>query len=398
MATFVYRPQAAIDSSGNLVTSGSGQVFAQMTGGTALTVRNAAGLNVDTINVSSIGQTELFQVDDYPELYWRSGTYVVHIFSITAMVAAVASSEAAAVASAAAAEASVDGVVRKVNGVGPDENGNVNVAGGGGGGGGNAANVIFLDEDEPVPALTPVPSLIVRAAGYVPPVDPDVELEAIIASATTERAASATTLTLAKPVGVQDGDLLVAFLTNQQADSAAPAWTPPAGWVTLHEIFTPTDVRCSGWYGLPVPSAAALTETAFLFTASVAAGRSAGTMFRVRGANLANPVLVTAGAGTAGTDTAVLPAMTLTEKGLVLAGFNLGAVTSGNAGAPASISDSGLAKVAEVLSSDGTAVTRSGVVVYAGVKNAGTVGPLTNTWPATVGGRGGSGLAIRAAS
>jgi len=108
VVAYIYRPQAAIDASGQLVTAGAGQVFASPTGGSPLTVRNSAGLNVTQIQVSSIGQTELFEIDDYPELYWRSGSYVVHIFSITSMISAVEASQAAidvAVASAAASAA-----------------------------------------------------------------------------------------------------------------------------------------------------------------------------------------------------------------------------------------------------------------------------------------------------
>jgi len=141
VVTYIYRPQAAIDSTGELVTSGSGQVFAAPTGGSPLTVRNSAGVNVTTISVSPIGQTELFEIDDYPELYWRSGGYVVHIFSITSMrtateaaASSAAAAQAAAEAAASAAAAAVEDTVRTVNGVAPDASGNVNVAGGGGSG------------------------------------------------------------------------------------------------------------------------------------------------------------------------------------------------------------------------------------------------------------------------
>lgn len=142
MVTYIYRPQAAIDASGELVTAGSGQVFAAPTGGSPLTVRNSAGVNVTTIAVSGIGQTELFEIDDYPELYWRSGGYVVHVFSITSMrtateaaAAAAATAQIAAEAAASSAAALANTAVKSVNGLTPDDAGNVNVAGGGAGGG-----------------------------------------------------------------------------------------------------------------------------------------------------------------------------------------------------------------------------------------------------------------------
>lgn len=148
MATFTFRPQAAIDQNGLLVTAGAGQVFAAPTGGSPLTVRNTAGSNITTISVSSIGQTEQFEIDDYPELYWRSGGYVVHVFSITSMLAAVAASAAAAAGSASAASAAQSAAevaqsaaaslaasaVRSVNGVMP-VNGDVTISVSGGGGG-----------------------------------------------------------------------------------------------------------------------------------------------------------------------------------------------------------------------------------------------------------------------
>jgi hypothetical protein len=141
VVTYIYRPQAAIDANGELVTAGSGQVFAAPTGGSPLTVRNSAGLNVTTIAVSSIGQTELFEIDDYPELYWRSGNYVVHIFSISSMRTATETASAAASAAqlaaetaASAAQTLANAAVKSVNGLTPDESGNVNVSGGSTGG------------------------------------------------------------------------------------------------------------------------------------------------------------------------------------------------------------------------------------------------------------------------
>ena len=109
MVTYVFRPQAAIDQNGTLVVAGSGQVFDPTDTGfaTPLTVQNSAGVNVTSIAVSTIGQTERFSVVDKPHLVWKSGQYVVDIWSLDGMVAAVDASKAAAAASASAAAATL---------------------------------------------------------------------------------------------------------------------------------------------------------------------------------------------------------------------------------------------------------------------------------------------------
>lgn len=151
MATYTYRPQAAVGENGQLTNVGTGQLFAitDTSFTTPLVARDVAGASKSVIALSGIGQTETFLIDDHPELWWKSGSVVVHLFSVTGilenMAAAVASAAASATASnvsRAAAEAAqsavatlMEAAVLSVNGAFPDANGNVQIATGGGGGG-----------------------------------------------------------------------------------------------------------------------------------------------------------------------------------------------------------------------------------------------------------------------
>lgn len=152
MATYTYRPQAAVGENGQLTNEGSGQLFAisDTTFTTPLVARDVSGANKTVIALSGIGQTETFLIDDHPELWWKSGATVVHLFSISGLLEraeAAAATSATAVtaanvsrAAAEAAQAAVTALIAKavltVNGAFPDVNGNVQIATGGSGGGG----------------------------------------------------------------------------------------------------------------------------------------------------------------------------------------------------------------------------------------------------------------------
>lgn len=104
--TYTYRSQAAVGENGLLVASGSGQLFAitDTTFATPLLARDVSGANKTVIAVSGIGQTETFLIDDQPELWWKSGTHVVHLFSVSSMLDAINTSAASAAGSRTAAE------------------------------------------------------------------------------------------------------------------------------------------------------------------------------------------------------------------------------------------------------------------------------------------------------
>lgn len=112
MVTYVFRPQAAIDQNGTLVVAGSGQVFDPTDAGytTPLVVQNSAGVNITNISVSTIGQTERFSIVDRPHLVWKSGQYIVDIYSLDGMVSAVDAALAAVQAAQAVAEEAAEAV------------------------------------------------------------------------------------------------------------------------------------------------------------------------------------------------------------------------------------------------------------------------------------------------
>lgn len=155
MASFVYRPQAAIDAAGELVTGASGAVYAitDTAFATPLTVTSLAGLSMTSIEVSGIGQTQTF-VLDRPEVWWKSGQYVCHLFSVTSMVENTAASALAAQTAASAAEnaaaiaalgsvpnGGTTGQVLTKTGNANGETGWVNPTGGSGGGSGGGVSI-----------------------------------------------------------------------------------------------------------------------------------------------------------------------------------------------------------------------------------------------------------------
>lgn len=116
MATFTFGPQSAVDSSGAIVRSGEGSVYAieDTAFATPLLVHVPGDVTTTTIRVSDLGVVETFWLDDHPDLWWVSGGVVCRLVSPTGILDAVASSAAtassaqvaAAAAQAAAEEAS----------------------------------------------------------------------------------------------------------------------------------------------------------------------------------------------------------------------------------------------------------------------------------------------------
>jgi len=146
-----------------------------------------------------------------------------------------------------------------------------------------------------------VTAAVVTVATVVDP--PQGHIRALIGpgNLTTAAATTGTTLTIAKPTNLADGDLLVAFVYNQVSGGTV---TPPSGW-SLLSADTAASPRTTGVYGKVVTSAAgepATYQWGFSTTA-----RNIGCVFRVLGANNAAPLDVAgtaAGAYTAGNATA----------------------------------------------------------------------------------------------
>jgi hypothetical protein len=64
---------------------------------------------------------------------------------------------------------------------------------------------------------------------------------------TDTTASNGTSVTLAKPVNISDGDLLVAVVFFQNANGT-PAITPPSGWTRVGPAVPVTPLRPSGIY------------------------------------------------------------------------------------------------------------------------------------------------------
>ena len=106
MTTYTYRSQVAIASDGTLATSGVGQVYAIDDTGftTPLTVSLPGDTEGTDVGVNELFLTQTFTIEDHPELWWVSGSFVVHLASLTGAMEAIQSAAAAAEASAFAAQ------------------------------------------------------------------------------------------------------------------------------------------------------------------------------------------------------------------------------------------------------------------------------------------------------
>ena len=106
MATYTYRSQVAIAADGTLATSGVGQVYAiDDTGFTTPLTVGLPGSTVGTgVAVNELFLTQTFTLDDHPEVWWVSGSFVVHLASLTGMIEAAETAAAAAETSAYAAQ------------------------------------------------------------------------------------------------------------------------------------------------------------------------------------------------------------------------------------------------------------------------------------------------------
>lgn len=149
---------------------------------------------------------------------------------------------------------------------------------------------------------------------------------------TTGATTAGLNVVVAKPANTVVGDLLVASVRYHNNSQTI---TPPAGWTSVFSFNT-------NWthhvFVKPITAAEAATD--YTFTVPSGSARWAGVIFRVTGANLTSPAAVvgTYSAAT-GTASVVVPGITTTAPGLLLAftTVNVGGTGSGGAafGAPA---------------------------------------------------------------
>jgi hypothetical protein len=247
----------------------------------------------------------------------------------------------------------------------------------GGGGGGGPVNVLSLETGEPIPT-DPVPTsgtIVVRTA---PPPAP---FEVVVGSLDTYSAqagetGTSTAIPLEYPADAQVGDLLVAVVvTNSQTNTISV----PAGWTTLQQQTPPTaDIRTYGIYGYTVTGVVPTGTAEFSTNES---NRVAAALFRITGANLADPVLANGGAGSRTTTTYTVPELVGSGGGLVIS------VTQGNSSSPNNPDplafSNGMEQLALVSSTDDLGVTRTWLNV-AYMKTSSDLASFTVTSPMSV--------------
>jgi PKD repeat protein len=208
-----------------------------------------------------------------------------------------------------------------------------------------------------------------------------------VAVAGTPTAAGATgpvnAVTISKPAGVSDGDLLIAVL--RASSSAASADFTCSGWTrAASTAFTANSStsRVHGIYYKKIPSAAAETATSYTFTFTGTSGRVSGQIFRVTGSDPTTPIQVaTSGYDATGiTNGSRMPALTATAAGLlIVAGSN--ETTSPNSSTPTTPTGTTFIGISE--STTGTAVTRSTTAAYwKAITGSGSTGTFDVVWGA----------------
>lgn len=107
MTTYPFPSQIALDVNGDLVTAGSGSIYAYTDTGftTPLALTDESGGAKSTVAVSSLGATEYFATTDEGVVWWKSGSLpAVLLVSFQGYADAAAASQVAAEAAQTAAE------------------------------------------------------------------------------------------------------------------------------------------------------------------------------------------------------------------------------------------------------------------------------------------------------
>jgi hypothetical protein len=135
-----------------------------------------------------------------------------------------------------------------------------------------------------------------------------------VTSPGTAGSASATSLSINKPGGVVDNDLLIALVQHRTAGGSYT--TVPSGWTSIAQ--NSTNHTWGVWHKA-IPSASGESATSYSWTVSSAASRMCGLIFRVTGAH-STPIDSTgANASNSGTTQVAIPAVTaVTTQGLLI--------------------------------------------------------------------------------
>ncbi len=234
-----------------------------------------------------------------------------------------------------------------------------------------------------------------KAGPWSPPVQPITRPTVVGTPTTAVSAANVLSFTISKPSGVQDGDALILALSAQSLNITSDFTS--TGWSRISQAFTARSStnRLIAFYALPVPSAAALTDTSFTFSSTDAStgGRIAAEMFIVRGAELSNITSSISPYGTTSSQTVtVQPGTPLVDNNLLLVGYNA-QFTSGIdysvASAPSSMT------LQTYLPSSTAAQSRTMLVVYQQDVETGAIGSKSLTWAGLQSQTSGAAITIR---
>lgn len=239
--------------------------------------------------------------------------------------------------------------------------------------------------------------LVAFKAGAWSPAPPPTTNPYIAGVATTFLTASTvTSFTINKPVGYQDGDVLILALSAQTAVSTGDYTC--SGWSRISQPYVGASAgsRIIAFYALPVPTASALSGTSsFTFTSTDATGgRIAAEMFIVRGADLSNLVAAISPYGSSnGQVVTVQPASPSVDNNLLLVAYNANftsAIDYTIGSGP-----SGMTSHAELISSTANQ-SKTALAVYYQDVNSGAIGAKSLTWNGVPSQTSGAAVSIRA--
>lgn len=194
---------------------------------------------------------------------------------------------------------------------------------------------------------------------------------------------TATSFTIGKPAGLQDGDLMIVTVSTQTATSTADFAC--SGWQRISAAYVPTSAayRITAIYAKPIPTAASESASSYTFTSTdPTGGRIAATAFIVRGADLTS---ITAGvpsmsSGVNATTISTLLGTPTANGSLLLTTYN-GQFTTGNSYA-VTTAPAGMTAVTSTYYTSGNGTTTPDVV-YAMDVEAVSQGTKTLTWAGT---------------
>ncbi len=234
-----------------------------------------------------------------------------------------------------------------------------------------------------------------KVGSWSPPPPPSTN-PYITGTATTFLSASPiTSFTINKPIGCQNGDVLILALSAQTATSTGDYTCTDWTRISQPYVAGSASSRIIAFYALPVPTASALTQSSFTFTSTDASGgRVAAEMFIVRGADLNNLVAATSPYGSVSVQTVtVQPGAPSVDNNLLLVAYNANftsAIDYTIATGP-----SGMTQYSSLISST-AAQSKTALAVYYQDINSGAVSAKSLTWNGAQSQTSGVAVTIRA--